>query len=120
MVRNIPIAYTQEMLSQEWPNADSYDFFYLPMSCKGLTNLGYAFINFVSESHAAGFKAMWHGKKLVQIKTKKTLNVSYAFVQGLEANIAALKQKKRRSLRSRKCQPLIINQGWVVPFEDIT
>lgn len=52
MVRNIPPAYTEDMLMEEWPMDLGYDFFYLPRNNKGKVNLGYAFLNFVSETHA--------------------------------------------------------------------
>lgn len=57
MVRNIPAECTQEFLLELWPNHGTYDFLYLPRNAGGKSNLGYCFVNFVSEAHAAAFKA---------------------------------------------------------------
>lgn len=96
MVRNVPVMYTQEMLIEEWPNDGSYDFLYLPRSGAGRWNLSYAFINFESEAQAVKFKAQWQKKRLAHFSAKKPLNISFAEVQGLEANLAQLKKKRVR------------------------
>jgi len=96
MVRNVPVMYTQEMLLHEWPNDGSYDFLYLPRSGAGRFNLSYAFINFVSEAQAEEFRTKWQKKRLAFYSSKKALNISYAEVQGREANLAQLKKKRVR------------------------
>jgi len=98
MVRNIPVLYTQEMLLEEWPSDGSWDFLYLPRSNSGAGrfNLTYAFINFASEAHAVAFKEQWHKKRLASLSSKKALNISFAEVQGFEANLAQLKNKRTR------------------------
>lgn len=98
MVRNVPALYTQELLIQEWPQDGSWDFLYLPRSNSGAGrfNLTYAFINFVSEAYAVEFKARWHKKRLACFSSKKALNMSFAEVQGLEANLDQLQRKRVR------------------------
>jgi len=109
MVRNVPVMYTQEMLLLEWQNVGAYDFLYLPRT--GQTNLSYAFINFVSEAHAMAFKAQWHKKRMAHFTSRKPLNISFADVQGLEANILQLKKKRVRRIELRQCQPFITKGG---------
>ena len=51
MLRNIPNRYSQASLLEEIDLAGfkgSYDFFYLPMDTQNRTNVGYAFINFLT------------------------------------------------------------------------
>lgn len=51
MLRNIPNRYSQASLLQEIDAAGyegTYDFFYLPMDTQNRTNVGYAFINFLT------------------------------------------------------------------------
>lgn len=51
MLRNIPNRYSQAGLLEEIDHSGfkgSYDFFYLPMDTQNRTNVGYAFINFVT------------------------------------------------------------------------
>lgn len=50
MIRNIPSECIEEALFEEWPADGTYDFFYLPRNAGGKANLGYCFINFVSEA----------------------------------------------------------------------
>eukprot|EP00747_Dinoflagellata_sp_TGD_P170243 gnl/TRDRNA2_/TRDRNA2_201313_c0_seq1.p1 gnl/TRDRNA2_/TRDRNA2_201313_c0~~gnl/TRDRNA2_/TRDRNA2_201313_c0_seq1.p1 ORF type:complete len:474 (+),score=64.72 gnl/TRDRNA2_/TRDRNA2_201313_c0_seq1:107-1528(+) len=115
MVRNIPMMYTQEMLLQDWPINGTYNFLYLPCCCNQTRNLSYAFINFHTEVLAADFKDSWHKQRLPQLKASKPLNISFADVQGLAANLKVLLQ--RPSSRLKRCQPLILWQSQVVPLE---
>lgn len=119
MVRGVPLAYTQDMLLEEWPIDGSYDFLYLPRSAGGRANLGYAFINFVSESHARSFRARWHGRRLRRFQGEKCLRVGLADVQGLEANVTQLRAKPAARMRSRGCQPIIVGAGRVLRLLDL-
>lgn len=109
MVRNIPVMYTQDLLLQEWKNEGTYDFLYVPRTCK--TNLSYAFINFLSEDHAIAFQAQWHKKRLAHFSARKPLTISAADVQGLRDNLMQLKKKRMQRIEMRQCQPLIIMNG---------
>jgi len=118
MVRNVPVMYTQEMLMLEWPNFGQYDFLYLPRSAAGQSNLSYVFINFVSEAHAQAFKMQWQKKRLAHFSAKKALNISFAEVQGLDANLMQLKKKRIRRIQTRQCQPVIVKNGQHVEFTE--
>lgn len=107
MIRNVPINYTQDMLLRQWPNRGTYDFLYLPGSTEGEQNLSYAFINFTTEAHAAAFKDAWQKKRLPRFSARKSLNISYADVQGLAANLIHLKKKHARRLKVHQCEPAI-------------
>lgn len=111
MVRNVPVMYTQELLLFEWPNSGTYDFMYLPHSCALQRNLSYAFINFTSEAAALAFKARWQKKRLAHFTSRKPLNISFADVQGLEANLMQLKKKRVRRIKVHQCQPVIFVDG---------
>lgn len=118
MVRNVPVMYTQDVLVSEWPNNGTYDFLYLPRSAAGKSNLSYAFINFTTEAHAEYFRFQWQKKRLAQFSAKKALNISFAEVQGLWANLAQLKKKRVRRIEIRQCQPIVVQNGQRVEFTD--
>lgn len=119
MVRNVPLMYTQELLVREWSNGGTYDFLYLPRSAAGQTNLSYAFINFVSEAHAEKFKAHWQKRRLAHFSSRKPLNISFAEVQGLEANLVQLAKKRVRRIKMRHCQPVVVVNGQQVDFAQV-
>lgn len=122
MIRNIPRQYAdEEMLQQEWPAELGYDFLYLPRSRDGKGNLRYAFVNFASESHAAAFRAKWHGNRLARFNEGKNLNISTAAVQGLEANVRYLREKSAEggAKGARLCEPFILSGGRRVRLQDL-
>jgi len=108
MVRNVPVMYTQEMLLEEWKYAGKFDFLYLPRTANGHTNLSYAFINFASEADAVAFQAAWHKKRVAQFTSRKPLSISFAEVQGLQANLTQLRKKRTRCSDPKQCQPLVL------------
>lgn len=116
MIRNVPVTYTQDMLTQAWPVDGTYDFLYLPRATE--SNLSYAFVNFVSEEHAAVFKARWHGARLAHHNSRKPLNISYADVQGLAANLHELKKKRARRMQTRQCEPIVVVGGRQVSYKE--
>lgn len=119
MIRNISITLTEEMLLEEWPADGSYDLLYLPRNAGGKANLGYAFVNFTSEAHAAAFRARWQRRRLAQCPGARPLSISRAEVQGFEANIADLKAKPARRMRSRRSKPLIIRDGRWLQLDEV-
>jgi len=111
MVRNVPVMYTQQLLLKEWKNDGIYDFLYLPRSSVGQTNLSFAFINFVSEAHALAFKEKWHKQRMARFTARKPLNISFADVQGLRANILQVTRKRVVSSEVPRNQPHIVVNG---------
>lgn len=94
-VRNIPTAYSQEELLQEWPVDRSYDYLHFPYSDSMGRSIGIAFINFLSPELAAQFRKRWHGRSLGRHATGKMLRVEPAKVQGRNANLELVKQDAR-------------------------
>eukprot|EP00446_Apocalathium_sp_SHHI-4_P038293 CAMPEP_0177316022 /NCGR_PEP_ID=MMETSP0368-20130122/12769_1 /TAXON_ID=447022 ORGANISM="Scrippsiella hangoei-like, Strain SHHI-4" /NCGR_SAMPLE_ID=MMETSP0368 /ASSEMBLY_ACC=CAM_ASM_000363 /LENGTH=271 /DNA_ID=CAMNT_0018775257 /DNA_START=74 /DNA_END=890 /DNA_ORIENTATION=+ len=123
MVRNLPVVQDdidgaqlagdvhQEMLIEEWKHAGTFDFLYLPRTAGGQTNLSYAFINFASEAEAMAFQATWNKQRLAQLTSRKPLNISFAEVQGLQANLTQLRKKRTRCSDVNESQPLVLVNG---------
>jgi len=89
MLRNIRNKYGQKDILDEIEKFGfrphiHIDFFYLPMDSTTGSNLGYAFMNFVSAKAAEDFQAL-NGKQSYLFK-KKVLVVDKATVQGLQQN----------------------------------
>ena len=104
MVRNIPKRMTQRQLLTEVEQAgflSSIDFVYLPTDISQGRSHGFAFINFELPDHAAAFKAAFHRKVFLLAPTPSSgLSVSYADIQGLEANL--LNVRKNASINRIK------------------
>lgn len=119
MVRNIPPSLNQDSILNFWARDGSYDLLYLPRHQDGQSNLGYAFINFVSEWHAAHFMHTWQGGRLAGFEMSARLNVTFAERQGFEANISMLKKKRVGRTRARQWQPTIMRNGQPVTLEEV-
>jgi hypothetical protein len=126
MLRNIPNRYTREMLVKRLDESykGQYDFVYLPIDFESTCNVGYVFINFRTPYSAATFLAEFHNaetkKVLPGFSSKKVCEVSYARVQGLEANIDNLRDEKfiEKLAEKPEWQPLFLDAaGGVVPFD---
>jgi len=114
MIRNIPVTYTQDMLLNDWPSPGGsvYDFLYLPYNFYSQRNLGYAFINFVSEELAMDFHRRWHRKRLSAYSSScKPLNIGIADVQWFEGNVRQLKKKRLNRIKFKECQPILFTNG---------
>jgi len=99
MMRNIPARYTveelvSEMISREFTG--DFDFLYVPMDFKTKRNKGYAFVNLTSPTNALEFWQEFNGMQLPKYPTKKTLEISMAATQGLEANVKLVEKEKQR------------------------
>uniref|UniRef100_A0A7S2N1G8 HTH La-type RNA-binding domain-containing protein n=1 Tax=Alexandrium andersonii TaxID=327968 RepID=A0A7S2N1G8_9DINO len=100
MLRNIPNRYTRDMLIERLNKGydQQYDFVYLPIDFNSKCNVGYAFINFRQPVVAQRFMSEFHGAKtkhcLPGFSSAKVCEVTYARVQGRDANMDNLKDEK--------------------------
>ena len=94
MLRNIPNKFSQQKL-MDYINGEGFDgrfdFFYLPIDFRNKCNVGYAFINFDNHETLLEFKNRFDGFKLPGYNSQKVCVVTYARVQGLEANLVHYK-----------------------------
>ncbi|EER16659.1 conserved hypothetical protein, partial [Perkinsus marinus ATCC 50983] len=65
-----------------------YNFYYVPLTFRTRTSIGYAFVNFGTPSDALEFYDQFNG---VQISDDKHMVVVSAHAQGLEAQIRLLR-----------------------------
>jgi hypothetical protein len=93
MIRNIPCRYNQNDLMVDLADlgfTGTYDFLYMPIDMSTSTNVGYAFVNFVTPSWAAkslhAFDNFCFARNQ-RTATKKYSKVSVAHLQGLEKNL---------------------------------
>jgi hypothetical protein len=119
MLRNIPNKYTQRMLLDQLNHSGfegKYDFFYLPIDFRNRCNVGYAFINFLSNATATEFKKQFDGVKLTGFNSQKICEVSYARVQGLKANIEHYRNSPVNGISVPEYRPLLFANGQEKPF----
>ncbi|KAI5172898.1 hypothetical protein PAEPH01_1820 [Pancytospora epiphaga] len=95
MIRNIPNKYTSEVLLDYINETQygSYDFFYLRIDFKNKCNVGYAFINFLSNNDVLSFYDRINGYKWKNHNSTKVAELTYASIQG----IVNLKRKFKNS-----------------------
>merc|ERR1719188_418000 len=125
MLRNIPNRYTRNMLAERLDQGyqGQYDFVYLPIDFNSKCNVGYAFINFRMPAVAAKFISEFHGAKtatkLPGFSSAKVCEVSYARVQGRDANMENLHDERFIDKLNEKpeWQPLFYDdKGKEIPF----
>jgi len=114
MLRNIPNRYTQASLLQEINKAGfegTYDFFYLPMDTQNRTNVGYAFINFVSPEELERFTMLFAGYSFEDHASQKVARVSLAHIQGFIENVRHFSHRAVSQSRNSQYRPVVIYQG---------
>jgi hypothetical protein len=119
MVRNVPVKYTQDMLLEEWPHHDSYDFLYLPICIDRKRNTSFAFVNFVSTEAAFAFYVRWHKKRLEHFHSRKPIDISPAVVQGRDANLVQIFRNKTFRIRNSHFQPAIFENNKRVSMPEL-
>jgi len=97
MIRGIPVQYHEEELKAEIRSlgfGKAFDFMFLQRGKKGANNRGFAFVNFKSPSKALGcfVRLSGHVWKKHQTSEVQAAAVSWAVIQGLEANLQARRQ----------------------------
>jgi len=114
MLRNIPNRYTQPTLLEEIDKlgfAGEYDFFYLPMDTHNRTNVGYAFINFVSQDQMESFARVFSGSNFKDHSSQKVARVSPAHVQGFYANVQQFWDRAVTHSRNSQYRPMVVLNG---------
>jgi len=111
MIRNLPRDISQCQLLDE-VNASGfagvYDFCYMPCNFKLGTGQGFAFINLISPDFAKAFKRDWHRSFRFDINPNGPgLNVSFAALQGKEANVAKWDASRLRRVRNPRLRPFV-------------
>lgn len=118
MIRNIPNKYTRDMILEDISERGfhaKFNFFYLPIDFRHRCNVGYAFINLISEEVAEEFAKKFNGTKLTQIKSSKVCAVAPAKVQGQLRNADQYRHSTVMSMQE-KYQPVFFKDGKQIPF----
>jgi len=100
MIRNIPNHFTQKQMIAELESlgfAGSFDF---------LSNVGYAFVNFVTPEWAARCTEAFKDYRFK--RHRKVAATSIAHLQGLEANLAHYENAAVSSAKLRQRRPVVI------------
>jgi protein phosphatase 1 regulatory subunit 42 len=96
MINNIPIDVRQKELLDlidEDGFRGRYNFFFIPVNFREMTNQGIAFVNFRTNKDAIDFSRAWNGARLLGMGGAAPLmNISPSRTQGLTA-IAAFSKK---------------------------
>lgn len=91
MMRNIPNVYSSQLLVELLEMSGfsgRFDFAYLPIDFRSGVNLGYAFVNLLSNNDAQQFIDFFHGFREWACESLKICEVSWAHPhQGLEAHV---------------------------------
>mmetsp|Transcript_97086 Transcript_97086/g.172818 ORF Transcript_97086/g.172818 Transcript_97086/m.172818 type:complete len:415 (+) Transcript_97086:51-1295(+) len=114
MLRNIPNRYTQATLLQQINKVGfegTYDFFYLPMDTQNRTNVGYAFINFVSPEELDRFTERFADYRFEDHASQKVARVSLAHIQGFVENIRHFSHRAVTQSRNSQYRPIVIHEG---------
>jgi len=121
MLRNIPNRYTRDMLVERLNSTfrGQFDFVYLPIDFNSKCNVGYAFINFRTPAACQRFVQEFNGVKtrlcLPHFSSQKVCEVSYARVQGRDANMENLRDEKfiENLIERPEWQPLFLDDAGV-------
>jgi hypothetical protein len=120
MIRNIPNNVTRADLLDRLASHGfqfSFDFVYLPIDIKRDANLGYAFVNFLTNEVADRFYVSFNGFRNWGFASNKVSEVSWGSLHGLDAHI----ERYRNSPVMHKDvpdehRPVLFNEGQRVPF----
>lgn len=113
MIRNIPNRYTQRELILELEAqgfAGTFDFLYAPLDKGTMSNVGYAFVNFIDNAWASKCMETFHGYRFKRHRkaSGKIAAVSIAHIQGLEANLAHYKNAAVNTAKLKQRRPLVM------------
>jgi len=94
-----------------------YDLIYMPWDARKATNIGFVFINFVSEVVAARVYKKMDGAHWRTEQTDKQINIMPAHCQGLAANIAHY-ASTRAVAEDHQHPPMVFVNGFHIPFPE--
>jgi len=118
MIRNIPNLYNQRDFVKELGDlgfgVDSFDFLYLPVDNGTRSNVGYAFVNFVTEVLAEKCMRTLQNYRFKRHRrlSGKIAAVSVAHIQGLEANLAHYEKAAVIKVKNKQRRPLVTAGGF--------
>jgi len=121
-VCNLPARYSTEEVVEELNSLGlqaSFDFLFIPLSKRCIIGAGYVIINFVNVAWAVrGWKALSY-YKFKHGNHSRLATVSFARIQGFEANLqhqqrleSAMTEKRRRAMLKANLG------GWIAPSSD--
>lgn len=121
MLRNIPNKYSSDLLVQlldERGFKAQYDFVYLPMDFQNKVNLGYAFVNLLTNAEAVRFRDIFQGFCGWKFESVKESDISWAHPhQGLAEHIDRYRNSPvMHPSMPEEYKPLIFQGGVRVPF----
>jgi len=91
MIRHVPCRYSEEALLWElsrFVEPSKCDFMYLPWDNRRSSNMGYAFLNFISADVAHGTNEKMNGASWSLAQSNKVIATVPAHLQGLAMNLA--------------------------------
>jgi hypothetical protein len=114
MLRNIPNRYSQQELILELEGlgfgSASFDFFYLPLDNGTMSNVGYAFVNFLEPATAERCMKVFQGHRFRRHRraSGKVASVSVAHIQGLEANLKHYEKAAVSTAKNKDRRPVVV------------
>ena len=110
ILRNVPRKVTQREVLRALCKSGfecQFDFLYMPISLSSGKNMGYVFINFISNVEAGKLWMRWHNQRPFDCCGSQLLSISIAAVQGLKANIENWTQSRSKRVRNPNLCPII-------------
>jgi hypothetical protein len=122
MIKNLPNKYTRSMLVEDLECTmpfSSFDFVYMPLDFHTHSNFGYAFVNLSRSEYVKDFFNIYSNRRLPNIRTSKTCELTFARVQGYHSNVNRLINSPIFSLieGGSECLPLIFQNGKSIQFK---
>lgn len=112
MIRNIPNRYTQRELIAELEElgfGSTFDFLYMPLDKGTMSNVGYAFVNFIDPAWAEKCFNLFQSYRFQRHRkiSGKIAAISVAHIQGLEANLAHYENAAVNTAKLKQRRPVV-------------
>lgn len=112
MIRSIPNRCSQHELIAELEAAGfqgCFDFLYIPLDVRTMSNVGFAFVNFTQPAQALRCMRELPKHHFKRQKAGKAVAVLPAHMQGLEANLRHYEKTAVNTSRLRQRRPVVMN-----------